>query len=190
VNKNLEELFSLYLPHGEDIRKELVRLSNSGDKNSEMSCYSCAGTCCTFQCNSMSLTPLEALELLRGIIESKLSIDEVKERCKEAVSHYGLNQELYIKRQIIRKRYTCPLFKETSLGCPIVPKYKPYGCLAFNPTGETDRCYSDQSLLKKVEEINADKISSVNHKISSYLSLDWEKKNLPMALLEIIEKSQ
>lgn len=122
-----------------------------------ITCADCSGICCTFVANSMMVTYTEALALVSDLKESNLLTPELKANCAEAVSRFGLDRPVpgTGNRQLLRRRYTCPLYMHKALGCPLSPTAKPFGCLAFNPAVSGERegksCGSRQDLLESAE---------------------------------------
>lgn len=133
-------------------------------------CKGCAGTCCTYEANSMMITESEARALLPYVNAYFI------ERCKETVQKFRLDvQTGNGRRAFIRRTYTCPFFNNGELGCPLPREVKPYGCLAFNAhhaelkAGE--HCYSETNLLEQIQD-------------------DGPKLPLPVALIEIWGQSR
>jgi hypothetical protein len=94
-----------------------------------------------------------------------------------------------VKNKLLRKNYTCPLFKFESWGCPVTPAKKPFGCLGFNAfkanvvNGES--CNSDVELLSKVDQHIHNKLLDYNQKINKLVNLDFDKLPIPNALVKI-----
>lgn len=158
-------------------------------------CFTCPGTCCTSQANSMQITPIEALEILKGLHIDQLGLSEMsafKERMNQTISSYRLNVEIYTGKKnsaALRKNYTCPFFNNASLGCGLSRSTKPYGCLGFNPRTEADNgknCSSNIEILEVREQSFLAKEDSVNTQIKKDLNLSWNKQNIPQALLDVI----
>ncbi len=154
---------------------------------SGMSCHGCKGTCCTYEANSMMVTPLEALELMSHLKTSGLLNELLRSKCQEAVRTYRLDHAPGNgKRSYLRKTYTCPFFGFKELGCPLPREVKPYGCLAFNTHHKEEKagshCYSDKELLQKLvfDEQNAE--------LKKLYGIFWDKSPLPSALLDLWEK--
>jgi hypothetical protein len=166
-------------------RKELITRMIELEQE-ELSCKGCAGNCCTFEANSMMITPLEAFEILIYLENSGKKTEELKVKLEKNIKLYRLDQLAGNgKRSFIRRTYTCPFFMESELGCPLPREIKPYGCLAFNShhpqLKASEHCFSEKTLLEKIE-LN-EEVKSKNQKISSRLNLDWEKQPIPVALL-------
>ena len=69
-------------------------------------CGGCPGTCCTFEANSMLLTPLEAWEILTHLQQEQLWTEELVNRLQKTVSQYRLEPKAYAQRAYLRKHYT------------------------------------------------------------------------------------
>lgn len=145
-------------------------------------CASCSGVCCTFVANSMQVTPSEATALIDNLKKKNLLTPELKEHCHQTVSRFSLDRPLpgTGQRTLLRRRYTCPLFQHKSLGCPLDPESKPFGCLAFNPqvAGEIEgkSCRSDQKLLENTEKLLVPSDGAFETK-------SYEKTSIPQAIL-------
>ena len=159
-------------------------------------CFTCPGTCCTSQANSMQITPIEALEILQSLKVDEWS-DEEKEkfrtRMKETVAGYRLNIEIYTGKKnssALRKNYTCPFFNNGSLGCGLSRSSKPYGCLGFNPKTSDDNgqsCSSNTELLSSRDDTFLGTEEMANNEIRKKLKLLWQKQNIPQALLDTLD---
>lgn len=168
----------------DNIIKRMLELESQGK-----SCVGCAGTCCTYEANSMMVTPLEAVELLQHLKSSGQLDDEFKEKCRETVKRYRLDHPAGNgRRSFLRRTYTCPFFNHKELGCPLPREVKPYGCLAFNAhhpelkAGE--HCYSETELLEEREKANLAEVE-LNRELHKKFNLVWEKTPLPLGLLEL-----
>ena len=133
-------------------------------------CGSCSGTCCTFTSNSMQIDAEQALDMKNWLVQQERWNEETFKSLEDCVEEFRLDKEIsHIK---IRRTYTCPFFKRSSLGCTIAPEVKPYGCLAFNPkeAGVTNggNCRSNLDLLEAVPGIQ-----------------DGVKHPIPVALLRL-----
>lgn len=173
-------------------RRELLidrmqELSNQG-----MDCRNCPGTCCTFEANSMLLTPLEAVELTAYLKEQSQLNQEFKEKLESTVVKYRLESKYKSSKSYLRKTYTCPLFNNHSLGCPLPPEVKPYGCLAFNSHSVTSKasaeCFSEKDLLEKKEIQYFSEEEVQNTELRKKLGITWEKSPIPNAILELWDK--
>jgi len=168
------------------INSEMKTLAENG-KN----CFNCEGFCCTFSYNSMQVTPLEALDAY-SYLRKKNRIDEELIDClRKCIKSFRLDVEISVGRMgELRRNYTCPFFNSGPKGCGISREYKPYGCLGFNPLEENvsteGKCTSNIAILEKRESICDEKV--LNEELREKLSLYWDKKNFPMALLSLIEK--
>lgn len=171
----------------------LERRKNLIDRNEEleslgMGCNGCSGTCCTYEANSMMVTPVEAVELVEYLKTSGQFNDELKTRLQETVAKYRLDQGLGNgKRSFLRRTYTCPFFNHKELGCPIPREVKPFGCIAFNShhvelkAGE--HCYSEKETLEKREILAIDE-AILNEELKQKHRLYWDKVPMPVALLD------
>ena len=160
-------------------------------------CFTCLGTCCTSQANSMQITPIEALEILQSLHVDQFSPTEMfifKEKMNLTINAYRLNFETYTGKKnssLLRKSYTCPFFNNGSLGCGLSRSSKPYGCLGFNPKKNDDNGKSCSSNIKVLEEREDSFHLSedlINAQIKLELNLLWTKQNIPSALLDIINR--
>lgn len=124
-------------------------------------CGACPGHCCTFQGNSVQITPEEALDLM-GWLRSKGRWNrQLEQRLQEVCDQYRLLSPPPGdgRRTFSRRTYTCPFYEgeRDTLRCTIDPQVKPWGCLAFNPgrAGESsgESCASRQDLLRRIDEI-------------------------------------
>lgn len=171
---------------GTMIRQGLIEEMNRVEAEG-ISCKGCSGTCCTYEANSMMVTPLEALELMNYLVNSSMKDDTLRSKFEETVRTYRLDHAPGNgKRSYLRKTYTCTFFGFKELGCPLPREVKPYGCLAFNTHHKDEKanhhCYSDKELLEKLvfEEKNAD--------LKAKYNIYWDKSPLPSALLDLWEK--
>ncbi len=154
-------------------------------ESKQMGCASCEGFCCTYQANSMQITPLETYEMLQSLGELSA---ELKQRLKENIKEFRLDKEIFISRnKTMRRTYTCPFFKHEALGCSINPAAKPYGCLAFNAgernVSEFGKCASDEGLLEEVQAL----VGDANEVFKQKYGVSWTKKPIPLALIELEE---
>jgi len=151
-----------------------------------ITCKDCTGRCCTYQANSMQMTPVETQDLYDYLKENSLWNKALVNRLKKNIQEFRLDKEISTGRNSsFRRSYTCPFFKHESLGCPIPTEAKPYGCLAFNAISsgvrDGENCKSDLELLSKRESEDED---SMNKELTHLHGLYWEKLPIPMALLE------
>ena len=157
-------------------------------------CAACSGVCCTFVANSMQTTPLETFDLLVWLVEQNRVDQHLIDALRETVRRYRLDAAAPGdgRRHFVRRTYTCPFFKRDKLGCTISRFAKPYGCLGFNPfkagQEEGGDCRSQVDLLEKREAAFVGAEGSADQFLRRVLQLDWEKKPMPIALLELIEK--
>lgn len=154
-----------------------------------INCSNCTGVCCTVARNSMMVTPVEALDLYFYLEEHIKDKAELDRRIEDSIIQYGLDREIYVKNKLMRKNYSCPLFKFESWGCPVEASLKPLGCLGYNALGEKvldgENCASDVKLLEEVEaDIRAD-WNELNQKLAKELKLDFEKVSIPVALKKL-----
>jgi hypothetical protein len=159
-------------------------------------CFTCPGTCCTSQANSMQITPIEALEILQSLNVDQWDQEQLlsfKENMQKTIQGYRLNIEVYTGKKnasALRKNYTCPFFNNGSLGCGLSRSAKPYGCLGFNPKTSDDNgqsCASNKELLEGRDEAFLTFEENANAKIRSDLKLYWIKQNIPQALLDVLD---
>lgn len=153
-------------------------------------CSQCEGFCCTYEYNSMRVTPLEALELYCDLNRKSFFTKDFILDLKENIKKYRLSYDIEDGRgRILRRYYTCPLFMNKSLGCPVDPNSKPLGCLGFYPKVENvsqrDLCSSDESRLSSIQDSYSQEILKLNNQIAKDLNLSWEKQTIPVALLDI-----
>ncbi len=172
-------------------RETLIERMNKLESEGK-GCIGCAGNCCTFEANSMMVTPLETLELIDYLQKSHLFTATLKEKIQDAVDKYRLDHYPGNgKRSYLRKTYTCPFFNHTELGCPLPREVKPYGCLAFNSHHEvskaSEHCYSEKDLLLKREELHRDEAVR-NAELKEKYSISWDKSPIPTALIDLWDK--
>jgi hypothetical protein len=157
-------------------------------------CFSCKGYCCTYQNNSMQVTPLEALDAYYYLDRNNLINSDLIQSLKETIQKFRLDIEVPTRNgKFLRRYYTCPFFKEGSKGCGLSLEDKPYGCLGFNPkeTGVKTEgyCESDQDLLEQRQNLFFEE-SEYNETLKNTLDIYWDKRNLPWAIINLIEKFQ
>lgn len=174
------------------MRRQLLNDRTSELESSDKSCAGCSGTCCTYEANSMMVTPIEAVELVEYLKENHLFDEELKKRLKETVAKFRLDQPLSNgKRSFLRRTYTCSFFNHSELGCPLPREVKPFGCLAFNSHHEKlkagEYCYSEQEILEK-RDANFAEEKLLNQELKTQYSLYWDKTPLPLALLDFFPK--
>lgn len=195
IKETIEQFYQAYNVASSKLRREDLILEMDKLEKSNVHCYSCPGTCCTYMANSMQITPLEAFEILAGLeIDQKSAEDKTrfKKQMNETITHYRLNVEVYTGKrnsQALRKNYTCPFFNNGSLGCGLSRGIKPYGCLGFNPKDSSDNgksCASNIDLLQKREDDFLVKEDLLNSHLKTHFNLLWTKKSIPEALLEVL----
>lgn len=173
-------------------RRELLITRMNELEAQGMGCIGCAGTCCTFEANSMMVTPLEASELMIHLKAQDFLTDELKTKLIETIKTYRLEHPPGNgRRSYLRKTYTCPFFNHQELGCPLPREIKPYGCLAFDShhveKKASEHCYSEKELLLKRDELHPEE-KELNEELKKKFSLYWDKTPLPNALIELWEK--
>ena len=138
----------------------------------------------------MQITPLEAFDIVSSIELTNQLVQTLQETADKyrlwqdppgnGLSHYT------------RRYYTCPFFDHKPGGCLLPPEVKPYGCLGFNPqiekVSQEGLCHSDQDLLEKRDQFNPTWENEENQKIKEKFNINWDKKPIPIALLELIKK--
>ena len=153
-----------------------------------MGCLGCKGTCCTYEANSMLLTPLEAFELFSYLKDNGLLTPELKQKLQDNIKTYRLEAKYPKARSsYLRKTYTCPFFGHMELGCPLPREVKPYGCLAFDShhveLKASEYCYSEKDILEKREALHPEE-GAMNQQIIDQYGILWEKSPIPNALLD------
>lgn len=182
------------IPKPFDRRKKLIEEMQTLEEKS-VHCFNCPGTCCTMQANSMHVTALEAFEIFMSLKNQGINFNDLLSRLEKTISDYRLDIEIYTGKKnsaALRKKYTCPFFNNGALGCSLSRSIKPYGCLAFNPTQVDDNgksCASRLPLLVELEEKYGKKEASANVFLQKTLDLQWEKKSIPEALVDLIKFS-
>ncbi|MFW5887475.1 MAG: hypothetical protein ACOCUH_01620 [Bacteriovoracia bacterium] len=174
-------------------KERRLLLIDQMSKLSELSidCKECNGECCTFVANSMQITPLEAVDLYT-YCKDNFDRVELLASLKNCIKEFRLDKMIPTNnRCFMRKSYTCPFYLRKKLGCSIPNEYKPYGCLAFNPTNvkskEGQGCYSQIELLEKRELQFKEIEQNTNSSIKRELKLWWDKLPVPNALIDIYE---
>lgn len=153
---------------------------------------SCIGHCCTFEHNSMQVSPLEALDAYQYLKEEGRLGQELEQSLEECVKSYRLDKEMITKGpNTLRRYYTCPFYKQEALGCTLDRDSKPYGCLAFNPleknVTEPGHCSSHQIELENQNQQYRDAENLANSFLATEFNIYWNKMNLPNALLYLIK---
>lgn len=160
-------------------------------KEQDINCYSCTGLCCTFESNSMQVTPQEALDVFFYLEKENRLTEELKTSLLENIKKYRLDKEISTGRNSsFRRYYTCPFFVESERGCTLSRTDKPYGCLAYNAKEKLAKiqhqCGSDLELLRVQDEMNQDESLAIE--LKDKLELSWTKMPLPVALMELMER--
>lgn len=175
-------------------RRSVLINEMAGLTNQKIHCFNCSGTCCTFSANSMKITPIEAFEILISLEVTKDNLSEIKSNLQKNIQNYRLDHEISLGKKsnsILRKTYTCPFFVSGSKGCTIKKDLKPYGCLGFNPRIENDngsQCLSNVELLEERENSELENERIANNFIKNELKLDWDKLEIPKAVLSLLIK--
>jgi len=167
-------------------RREILLRRMDELESQGKSCLGCSGTCCTFEANSMMVTPLEALEILRTLPERD---SEFKATILQTISKFRLDHPSGNGRKsFIRRTYTCPFFNHKELGCPLPREVKPYGCLGFNAHDDILKagpsCYSEKEILAQ-RDLEHKYEDEMNRKLREKFKLYWDKTPLPLALIEL-----
>lgn len=181
-------------------RQNLIQEMNELEK-ANITCRNCPGTCCTFVGNSMQPTVLEAIDLYLHLKDENMWNDDLIKKLEDCIRDFRLHIRPSTGRGVyMRKSYTCPFFGHQSLGCPISPEAKPYGCLGFNATEKEEEsgksCSSNLEALKEREEIFhysfsfEDKTFTLGEEelslaLQEALGLPWHKESIPVALLDL-----
>ena len=173
------------------LRRQILIERMNELESSGKDCKGCSGTCCTYEANSMMVTPVEAVELVDYLKANNLFDEELKMRLLETVAKYRLDQSVGDgKRSFIRRTYTCPFFNHKELGCPLPREVKPFGCLAFNAHDVEKKagefCFSEKEVLEKREH-RSDGEATLNQELKIKHSLYWDKSPLPLALLDFFK---
>jgi Fe-S-cluster containining protein len=180
----------------ENIREALIK-HMSELENKGVNCFSCTSAeCCTFVKNSMMITPLETVELIKYLYINNRVNDSLLAKLHLTIKDYRLDSELPSngKRLFSRRSYTCPFLEVGAKACSISRGSKPYGCLAYNATVAgsvvSDTCQSDQGSLEainlKFKNILADK----NDSLRNDLNVEFDKLSIPCAILKVLESNE
>jgi hypothetical protein len=181
------------IPSGKN-RRELMIEEMQKLNSQKIHCFNCTGTCCTYSANSMQITPIEAFEIILSLEVTIENLLEIKTRLQQNIKDYRLDHEIFLGKKNIshlRKTYTCPFFTPGSKGCTIKKDLKPYGCLGFNPRIENDNgglCTSNTEILEVRESQFRDHELWANNYLKKEFCLDWEKCEIPKAVLLLLEK--
>ena len=173
-------------------RRELLILRMNELESKGMGCLGCKGTCCTFEANSMMVTPLEAFEMMQYLKENNLLTSELKMKLEGSVKKFRLESKYPSERRsYLRKTYTCPFFNHQELGCPLPREIKPYGCLAFDSHHKEQKagefCFSEIELLERRESLHPEE-TKMNQDVKDNFQILWEKAPIPNALLDMWTK--
>ncbi len=174
-------------------RRSIINEAMSEKIDSGYDCHSCVGHCCTFEHNSMQVTPLQALDTYEYLKEKNLINKDLKQKLNDCIKHFRLDKEVIssLNKQF-RRYYTCPFYSGDKLGCTIDRESKPYGCLAFNPSqmnvSQAGSCSSQTSILENQSVKFSVAEKQMNTEIKKELDLYWDKMNFPSALMYLIEK--
>ena len=191
-------MFEKYLPNEYQkssrswsrLRRSLLIDEMTHLDSKELTCRNCVGNCCTFESNSMRITPLEAIEILIFLEEENRINSDLITKLNNYIKDFRLDKETFFG---IKKNYTCPFYLGACQGCSISRGSKPYGCLAFNATEKNvivgKNCHSNQLLLEN-RELNFPEENEINQQIIKILGLTWTKESIPVALLDIIKKGE
>ncbi len=186
-----------------EVRRGVLLRTMGQLKHNGITCAQCPGTCCTFVANSMQVTPVEALDMFVFLRKEGRINQELRARLKENIREFRLDSGPHVGAgRAFRRTYTCPFFKETHLGCSLTPESKPYGCLAFNASKESESsgksCSSDRSLLEERElalrtdessELSSfDDEDQINSYLREHLKINWLKESIPVALMDFIDR--
>lgn len=189
IDKLLQKIPSLNSAERRSHLAKLMQELMSDNKN----CFNCSGVCCSYAHNSMLITPLEGLEIVLFLQKERRIDDSLILKLDDSIAQFRLDRELSIGRgREFRRNYTCPFYDEGPRGCSISRNSKPYGCLGFNPgkvnTSGEDGCRSYSEVLEGREKTNEPFETSLNQLIQKELALAWEKKSIPVAIKEILNK--
>ena len=120
-----------------EVRRNLLIKAMNALNDEKINCYSCIGLCCTFESNSMQVTPQEALDVVVLLEKQNRINQELIEMLKENIKKYRLDKEISTgKNSTFRRYYTCPFYKPGERGCTLTKEDKPYGCLGYNSKKE------------------------------------------------------
>jgi Fe-S-cluster containining protein len=164
-----------------------------GNEAKGFDCKNCTGTCCTFAHNTMHVSPLEAVDILVNLEQKKLIDDALIKHLEITIKNYQLDRPMMGngKSELYRRSYTCPFFGFKGWGCGLSVTHKPLGCIAFNPieTGIQDggSCRSQTSELAQHRIDWEDQEGELNRILKDHFQLDWEKKDIPSALLDLLQ---
>lgn len=170
-------------------RRDLLIQGMKDLADANIHCQGCDGHCCSYQSNSMQITPLETMDLLFFLKNQQRWTEELKQELQSCIQEYRLDKEISTgKNTSFRRTYTCPFYTPGPKGCSIEPQSKPYGCLAFNPqerNANGKQCKSLIDLLEQREEQYKEVECDQNQSLQDKYKLWWDKLPIPMALLEL-----
>ncbi len=183
-----EELFEKVIDVNkrDGLGRQLVIRSMHDNELAGKDCHSCVGHCCTYEHNSMMITPFEALSI---VLHTSSHID--LEILDNNIKQYRLDKLISIGSKQLRRYYTCPYFTANK-GCGIAKVVKPYGCLAFNPleknVSKTGQCLSTFPDRFAHDSELQGSLHKMNQLISKVLDLSWSKESIPIALRDVFVK--
>lgn len=174
---------------GQNRRAAVIKAMRENESQG-LNCESCQGYCCTYQYNSMMINPVEAFEILIDLNNmNRLDFDLIG-LLKKNAREFRLDKEVWQKNTLLRRYYTCPFYMDQKLGCSLSVKLKPLGCLAFNSmkqgVSEPGFCETDETPLKKQEEINLREQIQIQKEIKEAFDITWDKKPIATALLDFL----
>lgn len=185
-----EEIYIEIKAQAKNKRKNAIAFMHQLDSQ-KINCRKCVGTCCTFEANSMQITPLETIELIQFLIESKVDPIIIFEKMEMCIKEY--RSEATYSRPILRKNYTCPFFDIVTKKCQVSRHAKPLGCLAFNPIESNIQnggtCTSKVDILHKTDLEFSQYDEKMNNIIKQIFKIYWTKAPIPIAIKEIWSKS-
>jgi Fe-S-cluster containining protein len=191
MNIKFENRESMNLPS--DLRRKILNQQMQKLISSGKDCFSCVGHCCTFEHNSMRVSPLEAMDVVNYLDKNNRINESLVKELEDCIRQFRLDKELFVRRdQELRRYYTCPFYKKDKLGCTIGKHHKPYGCLAFNPREEevsvAGHCHSYSEVLEQRDDLYNAKEKQLNLKLKTDYQIYWDKKDLPSAVLYLIKR--
>jgi hypothetical protein len=174
-------------------RRDLLLQEMSHLNKKKIDCHSCQAPCCTYQHNSMQITPLEAKEIAQWLLAQPTIFSKCLKSIQQSITDFRLDKKIALnKRLSVRRTYTCPFYEKPPHGCQLPREIKPYGCLAFNPLVPQQLnggdCQTNKVLLKNREQLWEAEENEQNHLLKQELNLSWEKESIPMAVLEVSHK--
>lgn len=171
--------------HAKGRRARVLRRMEENQAAGRTCIHCLTGRCCTFQANSMQITPLEAWDMMVYLRRKGRWTTGLQKRLEECVIRYRLDQEVPGdgQRPLMRRTYTCPFFVSGALGCSISRERKPVGCLAFNPRrpGITDGQDCGHDANNEHMDTGWERR---NQRLRKKWNITWEKLPIPLAILE------